>query len=125
MAILVKVDEDLPEDVAAVFASAGYSASTVRSEGLTGAVDDDLWRRVQSESRWLVTADKGFGDVRKFVPSQATGIVLIRADLESRRRYVELATQAVRTINLEDVAGNLVVVTAGGIRVRRFLRAPR
>ena len=55
MPILVKVDEDLPEDVAAVFAAAGYSPSTVRSEGISGAIDDDLWRRVQSEGRWLVT----------------------------------------------------------------------
>lgn len=118
MSLRVKVDEDLSEEVAAVFATAGYVADTVRSQGWGGLLDDELWVRVQAEGRWLVTADKEFGDVRKFRPGTHAGIILIRADNESRRRYVELADVAVRSLRLEDIPACLVVVTPRGIRIR-------
>lgn len=115
---LVKVDEDLPKDVAAVFAAAGYAAATVHEQGWGGLLDEELWPRVQAEGRWLVTADKAFGDIRTFVPGTHMGIVLLRADEESRRSYLELARATVRSLRLEDAPGCLVVVTPRGIRVR-------
>ena len=60
----VKVDEDLPAEVAELCAAAGYPATTVRAQGWSGLQDAPLWARIQAEGRWLVTADKGFGDVR-------------------------------------------------------------
>jgi len=51
---LVKVDEDLSEEVADVFTVAGYEAITVRAQGWGGLLDDELWPRVQAERRWLV-----------------------------------------------------------------------
>ncbi len=118
MSIQVKVDEDLSEEVAAVFAAAGYQADTVRSQGWGGLLDDDLWVRVQAEGRWLITAVKEFGDVRKYRPGGHAGVVLIRADNESRRRYLDLAGTVVRSLRLEDIPGCLVVVTPRGIRLR-------
>jgi predicted nuclease of predicted toxin-antitoxin system len=65
MSLRVKVDEDLSEEVAGVFAAAGYVTSTVRRQGWGGLLDEELWVRVQTERCWLVTADKEFGDARK------------------------------------------------------------
>ncbi len=118
MAALVKVDEDLPEDVATIFTAAGYEATTVRRQGWGGLADENLWPRVQAERRWLVTADKAFGDVRLFAPGSHVGVILLRADEESRRQYLELADATVRSLRLEDVPGCLVVVTPRGIRIR-------
>jgi predicted nuclease of predicted toxin-antitoxin system len=115
----IKVDEDLPEDVARLCVAAGYIAHTVRQQGWGGSKDADLWERVQDEGRWLLTADKGFGDVRTYVPGTYIGIILLRAVIESRRRYIELAEVTLRSVRLEDMAGCLVVVTPRGIRVRR------
>ena len=115
----VKIDEDLPEGVAAIFAAAGYEATTVRRQGWGGLLDDELWPYVQAEGRWLVTADKAFGDIRTFVPGTHAGVILFRADEESRQRYLELASTTVRSLRLEDVPGCLVVVTTRGIRIRR------
>ena len=77
-----------------------------------------MWVRVQAEGRWLITADKEFGDVRKYRPGMHAGVVLIRADNESRRRYIELARTVLRSLRLEDIPGCLVVVTPRGIRLR-------
>ena len=89
MSLLVKVDEDLPVQVADCFSRAGYSATTVRIQGWSGISDQKLWRRVQVEDRILVTADKGFGNIRLFQPSPMTAIVLLRTPQQSRRSYVE------------------------------------
>jgi predicted nuclease of predicted toxin-antitoxin system len=62
----VKVDEDLPDAVASLFAAVGYPATTVRAQGWSGLQDAPLWTRLQAEGRWLVTADKGFGDIRTY-----------------------------------------------------------
>lgn len=115
----IKVDEDLPENIAHIFSEAGYIADTVRQQGWGGSEDEDLWQRVQAERRWLVTADKGFGDIRTYVPGTYVGIVLLRAMIESRRRCIELAQALVRSVRLEEVSGCLVVVTPRGIRIRR------
>jgi predicted nuclease of predicted toxin-antitoxin system len=64
----VKVDEDLLDAVAPLFTAAGYPATTVRAQGWSGLQDAPLWMQIQAEGRWLVTADKGFGDVRTYVP---------------------------------------------------------
>ncbi len=116
---LVKVDEDLPESVADAFEAAGYSCSTVNRQGWGGLPDDEIWKRVQAESRWLITADKGFGDVRKFVPRAGTGVVLLRINAESRRAYTELAETAAKSVRLDDLGGCLVVATNQGIRIKR------
>ena len=118
MAPFVKVDEDLSEEVAGVFAAAGYDVATVRDQGWGGLLDDELWLRIQPERRWLVTADKGFGDVRKYVPHTHEGIIILRADEENRRTYLRLASKVVGSIRLEDFAGALIVVTPRGIRIR-------
>ena len=116
---LVKVDEDLPETVAEAFEAAGYSSTTVYRQKWGGLKDPELWKRVQAELRWLVTADKGFGDIRKFTPRPGTGIILLRLDSESRRAYEELAATTAKSIRLEDHSGSLVVATPLGIRVRK------
>lgn len=116
---LVKVDEDLPEGVAEAFRSAGDSTATVVGQGWSGFKDPVIWKRVQAEVRWLVTADKGFGDIRKFAPRADTGIVLLRVANESRRAYEELAETTVKSIRLENHGGCLVVATPASIRIRR------
>jgi len=115
----MKVDEDLPEAVAELFTAAGYPATTVRAQGWSGLQDAPLWARIQTEGRWLVTADKGFGDIRMYVPGTYVGVILMHAAVESRRRYIELAEATVHSVRLEDMAGCLVVVTPRGIRIRR------
>ncbi|MBI4700184.1 MAG: DUF5615 family PIN-like protein [Deltaproteobacteria bacterium] len=115
----IKVDEDLPAAVARAFVEAGHDALSVADEGLAGADDARLWKVAQSERRLLVTADKGFADIRLHPPGTHAGIVLLRAEQESRRAYIRLAQALIRTGALERLAGGLAVVTPRGTRVRR------
>src|SRR6476620_5521935 len=56
MPIRIKVDENLPDQIADVFNAHGYDAVTVGDQGWQGLANDELWRRIQAEGRWLVTA---------------------------------------------------------------------
>lgn len=77
MGIRVKVDEDLPTEVAHRLASAGHDTRTVRDQGLSGIPDENLWKVAQSEQRCLFTADKGFANAQEFPPGTHAGIVLL------------------------------------------------
>ena len=118
----VKIDEDLPRQIADLVAARGYDAASVMGQGWNGASDDQLWPRVQNEGRWLITADKGFADLRLHPAGSHAGVILLRAPEESRRAYLELAGIALNRLKLDDIAGAVVVVTHRGVRIRR---APR
>lgn len=119
MPVRLKVDENLPDDVAEVLTTNGHDALTVQAQGWRGFADDALWLGVQSEGRWLVTADKEFADLRRFPPGTHAGVILLRPAEESRREYARLAQATIDGVNLDDIAGAVVVVTDRGVRTRR------
>jgi predicted nuclease of predicted toxin-antitoxin system len=119
MSVGVKVDEDLPRQVADLCSGRGYNAVTVVMQGWQGLPDDELWPRVQQEKRWLVTADKGFGDLRNHPPGSHAGVLLFRQDEESLRGYLELGRVALERLDLSSLTGSLIVVTRRGIRIRK------
>jgi hypothetical protein len=75
--------------------------------------------RVQNERRWLITADKGLANLRRHPPGSHAGVILLRAQEESRRTYLELAALALERLKLDELVGALVVVTYRGARIRR------
>jgi predicted nuclease of predicted toxin-antitoxin system len=115
----VKLDEDLPRQIADLLIAQNYDAATVVGQGWQGVPDDVLWPRVQNERRWLITADKGFADLRRHPPGSHAGVILLRAQEESRRAYLELAAIALERLKLDEIAGAVVVVTYRGVRIRR------
>ena len=119
MIALVKIDEDLPRQVADLVADRGYNAATVVGQGWNGMSDDELWPRVQDEGRWLITADKGFADLRTHPAGSHAGVILLRAPEESRRAYLELAAIALDRLKLDDLTGAVVLVTYRSVRIRR------
>ena len=79
MAVKVKVDEDLPRAAVDLLRDWGYDAAGVYEQGMSGWKDPELWRAVQAEGRFLVTADKGFGDIRTYPPRNSPGYPRVAA----------------------------------------------
>lgn len=115
----IKVDEDLPVIVAVMLRERGHDALSVLEQGLGGWKDPELWRAVQREGRFLVTADKGFGDVRVYPPGLHTGVLLLRPDEDGIRPLIELMQEVLARHPLETLLGLLTVVTPRSIRIRR------
>jgi predicted nuclease of predicted toxin-antitoxin system len=115
----VKVDEDLPRQIVDTLNMQGHEAVSVLGQGWQGASDDVLWSRIQAEGRWLITGDKGFADLRRHPPGTHAGVILLRPEVESRAAYLQLTTDAFERLDLDHLAGAVIVVTNCGIRIRR------
>ena len=96
----IKVDEDLPRQVVALLREKGYQADSVVEQGMAGWKDAELWRRLQAESRFLITADKGFADIRTYPPGSHWGVMLLRPDQDGIRPTVELVEKVLQNYDL-------------------------
>ena len=119
MALKITVDEDLPRQVVKILQEHGYDAASVIEQGMGGWKGPQLWIAVQSEERFLITADKGFGDIRVYPPGKHFGILLLRPDEDGIRPMIELLEQVLNSYKLEDLIGTVTVATPRGIRMRR------
>jgi len=117
--VRLKVDENLPNEIAESLNRHGCDALTVRNQGWQGIADDELWGRVQGEQRWLVTADKEFADLRRYPPGSHAGLILLRSSEKSRADYLQLVGVVLDRVKLDEVGGAVVVVTRRSVRVRR------
>jgi predicted nuclease of predicted toxin-antitoxin system len=115
----LKIDENLPDEIAGLFVQHGHDAVTVVDQGWRGMPDGELWRGIQDEGRWLVTADKRLAD-RRYRPSGThAGIILLRSGEEGLDAYLALAQRIIDDVNLDDAAGAIIVANDRGVRVRR------
>jgi len=115
----VKVDEDLPKPAVQMLRDKGYEAASVVEQEMGGLKDPHLWRTVQAERRFLVTADKGFADTRSYAPGTHAGVLLLRPDQDGIRPVIELLERVLSSYSLDELAGTVTVVTPRSIRIRR------
>jgi predicted nuclease of predicted toxin-antitoxin system len=115
----IKVDEDLPRVAVKILRDRGHQAVSVLEQGMGGWKDAALWQAVQAEHRYLVTADKGFGDVRLYAPGTHAGILLLRPDQDGIRPTIELLERVLESYDLESLSGTIAVVSSRGMRIRR------
>jgi predicted nuclease of predicted toxin-antitoxin system len=115
----VKLDENLPLQIASELRARRHDVLTVPEEGLTGSVDAAIWQESQREGRILVTQDLDFSDLRKFVPGTHHGIVLIRLQMPSRANLIARTVELFEAENISGWMGCFVVATERKIRIRR------
>jgi len=115
----IKVDEDLPRAVVHVLLEHGHDACSVSDQRMGGFPDVALWKAVQAEQRFLVTADKGFGDIRSYAPGTHAGVLLLRPDEDGIRPVMELLRQVLDSFDLQELSTTVSVATPGRTRIRR------
>jgi predicted nuclease of predicted toxin-antitoxin system len=115
----IKVDEDLPRQVVAFLRENGYQADSVIEQNMAGWKDSELWRKIQTESRFLVTGDKGFANIRIYPPGTHFGVLLLRPDQDGIRPTVELMERVLQNYDLNTLVGSTTVVTPRSVRVRK------
>jgi predicted nuclease of predicted toxin-antitoxin system len=118
--VRIKVDEDLPVAIAGRLKAAGYlDTRTIVEQGMGGWKDAELWPAIQADGRFLVTADKGFADIRAHRPGSHAGVLLLRPDLDGIGPVVELLEKVIEAVDLDSLEGCITVATPQGLRVRR------
>lgn len=114
----IKLDENLPFQLASLLKNLGHDADTVYEEQLTGHHDREIWEKAQKESRFLITRDLDFADLRKYVPGSHYGILLMRLHSPNRRNLTKRVVELFQTESTADWS-RCFVATELKIRVQR------
>jgi predicted nuclease of predicted toxin-antitoxin system len=120
----IKLDENLPLRLAVLLQELGHDVHTVQDEQLIGHEDNEIWGAAQKESRFLITQDLDFSDLRKFAPGSHHGILLVRLHSPNRRNLVSRVVELFQTENSGAWSRCFVVATDRKIRVLRSQSKP-
>jgi len=116
----IKLDENLPLELAEDLRSLRHLVDTVADERMEGRPDSFVADAARRARRCLFTLDKGLGDIRQYRPKTYRGIVLFRfrrvGRIAVRRAVLELLPEIERR---QPLKGQLLVVSDSAIRVRR------
>jgi len=116
----IKLDENLPAELAEDLGRLGHLVDTVANESLEGQADPVIADAARSARRCLFSLDKGLGDIRRYPPKAYHGIVLFRfkriGRTAVRRGVLELLPEIEKW---QPLRGLLLVASDSGIRVRR------
>ena len=115
----IKLDENLPLHLATVLSELGHEVHTTIQENLTGHPDADIFDAAQKESRFLITQDLDFSDVRRYAPGSHHGILLIRLHAPARTNLIQRVAELFQTENVSEWVGCFVVATEIKVRVAR------
>jgi predicted nuclease of predicted toxin-antitoxin system len=114
----LKIDENLPADLADLLVQHGHDAHSVYDEGLQGNGDEIVAERCRLEGRAILTLDLGFGDIRAYPPEKHPGLIVLRLSDQSRPHVLRMMEPVLKLLSSTPVEGRLWVVTEGGVRVR-------
>jgi len=114
-----KLDENLTLRLADALRELGHEVHTLFDERLAGQADADIWEATQKETRFLITQDLDFSDLRKFAPGSHQGILLVRLRSPNRRNLIKRVGELFEKENTGQWAGCFVVATERKIRVQR------
>ncbi len=104
------IDENLPGALAPALRTAGHHAEDLRDVRARGSTDDEVFEHARASRFTLVSRDVGFGNIARFPLGTHSGIVRIVS---------ESVVLAITRLSDDDLAGNLIVVAPGRVRIRR------
>jgi predicted nuclease of predicted toxin-antitoxin system len=115
----IKLDENLSRHLAASLTELGHDVATAAEEGLLGKDDREVGAAAAQEGRLVFSMDLDFADLRRFPPGQHPGIVVFRPRSMGPRSVLDFVMAFLRSAENQDLAGCVLVVEPGRIRIRR------
>lgn len=115
----LKLDEGLSYRLKPTLQELGHDVDTVADEGLRSEDDAVLAAIARQNRRMLFTLDRGLGDLRQYAPGEHPGIVVFRLSSTGPGAVNRFVESFVRNHGLDELAGCLVIVEPGKVRVRR------
>lgn len=113
----IKLDENLPLQLAIRLKDFGHDVHTVYDERLVGHADNEIWETAQKESRFLITQDLDFSDLRRFAPGSHHGILLMRLHSPNRRNLVARIAELFQREDVSDWTRCFIVATERKVRI--------
>jgi predicted nuclease of predicted toxin-antitoxin system len=82
-----------------------------------GHPDKEIWDVAQKESRFLITQDLDFSDLRQFAPGSHDGILLVRLRTPNQRNLTVRIGKLFQQENVSEWTGCFAVATERKTRV--------
>lgn len=112
----IKLDENLPGELAEDLKSFGHDTDTVLEEGLRGAADPDVVKAAFADDRILFTLDKGIANLKQYPLKSHAGVVLFRSNQYGRGAVLAFVRSRLPQLLEFDLRQKLVVVSVDRIR---------
>lgn len=113
----LKIDENLPIDVASLLNSLGHQAETVYSENLQGKPDLIIMNMCRQENRVLMTLDNDFSNIIAYPPGSYEGIIVVKVPEQSKTAVMKVISKCIPKLDMFE-SGQLWIVDQNRIRVR-------
>jgi len=117
--VKLKLDENLPHDLATALRGDGHDVHTVVDELLAGESDPVVVAAATDESRILLTLDRGIGDLRRYPPGSHAGILVLRPVAQDPDSILALIHRLVSTHTLDELRGCVAIAEPRKVRIRR------
>jgi len=116
------IDEDLPRSFASVLISLGFTPYDVRDHGLRGQNDAKVYEFAQKQKAVLFSADLGFANIVDFPLECHFGICILRfPNFMPVNLINDSVFKLMSSIEIKDYHGNLIILSPGKVRIRRYL----
>jgi predicted nuclease of predicted toxin-antitoxin system len=117
--VKIKLDENLPAQLARALTALGHDTDTVPQEGLAGKPDPDIWAAAQTVGRFLITQDLDFSDIRRYVPGTHAGLLLVRLRTPGRQALIRRICDVFQREPVETWRRAFIIVTDHKLRIHR------
>ena len=114
----IKVDENLPIEVARMLNDAGHDALSVLDQSMGGASDEEIAGICKNEDRILITLDVGFSDIRVHPPRENPGLIVFRLRRMNKAYVLDMVGRVMEALGREEIDGRLWIVDESRIRIR-------
>jgi predicted nuclease of predicted toxin-antitoxin system len=117
--VKLKLDENLPRDLAGELALRGHDVDTVLDEQLGGHKDPIVVQAATENDRMVIMLDRGVGDIRTFPPGSHAGVVVLRPASQDPASILTLIERLLGIHELEEFSRCVVIVEPQRVRLRR------
>jgi predicted nuclease of predicted toxin-antitoxin system len=98
----------------------GYNTIHVKTCGLSGTKDPDLFVFAQKEQRIIISRDLGWANIKTYPPNTHCGLVILRLSFEATAREIRQVVELfVSSIDMLEIVGATVIVEKDKFRIRK------
>jgi predicted nuclease of predicted toxin-antitoxin system len=114
----LKIDENLPVELAELLADARHEAVTVFAQHLQGQNGSRIAQVCGREGRVLITLDLDFADMRAYPPQHYPDFIVLRVGTQDKPHILHVFERAIALIGAEPLEHRLWIVEETRVRIR-------
>lgn len=113
------IDENCPLPLEGLLQGKGFDAIHVKTAGLAGTKDSQLFTWAQQEKRIIISRDMGWANIVTYPPGSHAGLIVLRLSHAAITPEITTAVESfLDTVNIDQLPGALVIVEKDRFRLR-------